>query len=212
MKKKIFILIISLLPVIGFSQVKQTTTPKKTTTQKPKQAPKTVKATKGKAEVKVAEPDTVIKWYTFQQAMELNKKNPKKVFIDLYTDWCGWCKRMDAVTFSNKVIAKYMNEHYYCVKFNAERKDTIVFKGTTFVNANPTVSRSPHQLAVALVKGQLSYPNFVIMDDSMNVIQALPGYKDPITFEPIIKFFGEDAYKKQDFGSFNATFEKEIKE
>ncbi|MFA6923394.1 MAG: DUF255 domain-containing protein [Bacteroidales bacterium] len=212
MKKKLFILIVLLFTVIGFSQVIQNTNPKQKTTQKPKPAQSQAKANKVKTQPKEQTPDTVIKWYTFQEAIILNKQNPKKILIDLYTDWCGWCKRMDAVTFTNKVIAKYMNTHYYCVKFNSERKDTIIFKEATYINPNPTVPRSAHQLAITLVKGQLSYPNFVFMDESMNVIQNVPGYHPPSEFEAIMKFFGEDAYKKQDFESFKNSFVKEIKE
>ena len=64
--------------------------------------------------------NTKIKWYTFEQAIKLCEKAPKKLMVDVYTDWCGWCKKMDAETFSNAEIAKYVNEHFYAVKFNAE--------------------------------------------------------------------------------------------
>jgi len=53
-----------------------------------------------------------IKWLDFEEAVALNSKKPKKIFIDMYTDWCGWCKKMDAATFINPVIVDYMNEHY----------------------------------------------------------------------------------------------------
>ena len=35
-----------------------------------------------------------IKWYSFSEAVELNKKKPKKIFIDIYTSWCGWCSAL----------------------------------------------------------------------------------------------------------------------
>ena len=70
-----------------------------------------------------------IQWISFEDAVERCAKEPKMVFIDVYTDWCGWCKRMDQSTFVNPVIAKYMNEHFYCVKFDAERQDTLTFQG-----------------------------------------------------------------------------------
>ena len=56
-----------------------------------------------------------IQWMSFEDAVERCAKEPKMVFIDVYTDWCGWCKRMDQSTFANPVIAKYMNEHFYAV-------------------------------------------------------------------------------------------------
>ena len=68
-----------------------------------------------------------VNWMSWDEAVEANKQNPKLIFVDVYTDWCGWCKKMDASTFGNPVIAKYMSENYYAVKFNAEGKDTINF-------------------------------------------------------------------------------------
>jgi uncharacterized protein YyaL (SSP411 family) len=54
-----------------------------------------------------------VKWYTLEQAIALNKKEPRKIMIDVYTDWCGWCKKMDITTFNNNVIADYLNSKYY---------------------------------------------------------------------------------------------------
>ncbi len=65
-----------------------------------------------------------VKWYSFEQAVKLNKQNPKKIFIDVYTDWCGWCKRMDKVTFSNPVIAKYLNKYYITLLNLMQRQRT----------------------------------------------------------------------------------------
>ena len=76
-----------------------------------------------------------IHWISFDEAIKLNSGYPKKkILIDVYTDWCGWCKKMDAVTFSNPVIASYINEHYWAVKLNAEGYDTIIYNGVTYTN------------------------------------------------------------------------------
>ena len=60
-----------------------------------------------------------INWISWDQMIEqrANDSSKKKVFIDLYTSWCGWCKRMDGSTFSDPTIVNYMNAKYYCVKF-----------------------------------------------------------------------------------------------
>ena len=74
----------------------------------------------------------VVKWYTIQQAIELNRKEPKKLVIDVYTDWCVWCKVMDKNTFGNTIIAEYLNQKYYPVKFNAEQKENITIGNNTY--------------------------------------------------------------------------------
>src|ERR1051326_2410485 len=118
--------------------------------------------------------NSCIKWYTFSQAVEMMKKKPKKIYIDVYTQWCGWCKKMEADAFQNEAIAKYMNEKYYAVKLDAEMKDTIVFNNFTFVNPNPANPRSVHQLAASLLSNKMSYPTGVYMDENYVILQAIP--------------------------------------
>jgi thioredoxin-related protein len=147
-----------------------------------------------------------IKWLDIEEAAALNQKKPKKFFIDTYTDWCGWCKKMDASTFVNPVIVEYMNQHFYAVKFNAERKDTVVFNGKTYVNPNPTGSRSSHELAVELLGGRMSYPSFVFLDEKLGKITIVPGYRKAPEFETILNYFGSDAYKTQKWEEFSPGF------
>ncbi len=152
-----------------------------------------------------------IKWYSFEDAYKLNKKKPKKVFIDVFTDWCGWCKKMDAETFTNPVIAKYMNAHFYCVKFDAERKDTIVLDGKTFVNPNPTGKRTTHQLANELLRGKMSYPSYVFLSEQGQLLSVVGGYQQAKDFEGVISFFGENAYLKGTWEEYRATFQGTLK-
>jgi len=45
-------------------------------------------------------------------ALTTTEESPKKIFIDVYTDWCGWCKRMDKATFQRPVEACNFRDHY----------------------------------------------------------------------------------------------------
>jgi thioredoxin-related protein len=152
-----------------------------------------------------------IRWYSFEEAYQLNKKKQKKIFIDVFTDWCGWCRKMDAETFTNPVISEYMMDHFYCVKLNAERKDTIIIDGVTFTNPNPAGRRSTHQLAVELLKGNMSYPSYVFLNEKSQWMTVVAGYHGAKDFEPILHYFGEDEYQKIPWEDFRATFTGEVK-
>lgn len=144
----------------------------------------------------------VFQWYTLEKAMELNKKNPKKIFIDIYTDWCGWCKRMDSTTFKDSTLRVYLAANFYPVKFNAERADSIVFAGKTYKNLNPGKPRSTHQLTIKLLQGQLSYPSYVVLNSQLALIKIEKGYKIPSDMLIILKYIGGDAYKTKSFEEF----------
>ena len=144
-----------------------------------------------------------INWMTFQEAVELNRTAPKKIFIDTYTDWCGWCKKMDQTTFRDSLVVAYMNENYYAVKLNAEMNDTINFGGYTYVNeGGMNGRRGTHQLAAALLQGKMSYPSYVFMNERNQLITVAPGYMDASQFLPVLKYIGSDAYLKQSFKDY----------
>ena len=79
-----------------------------------------------------------INWISFNEAYLKCKKNPRPILIDIYTTWCGPCKLMSAQTFNNPQIAKYINDHYYAVKFDAESKDSVKFDKYVFVSSDNT--------------------------------------------------------------------------
>jgi len=147
-----------------------------------------------------------ITWYSFEDAAKLNAQLHKKVFIDIFTEWCGWCKVLDKSTFTNPVIIKIMNDNFIAVKLDAERKDTVYFNGYAFINPNPTGYRSPHQLASSMLKGRMSYPSMVYMDDSMRIITTVQSYLKPTELEPILEYIAQDKYLTMTYDSFKLSY------
>ena len=153
---------------------------------------------------------STVKWYTIEEALILNKTKPKKIMIDVFTDWCGWCKKMDKDAFSHPVIARYLNEYYYPVKFNAESTAPIDFNGQKFINEN-TGTRSAHQFASALLKGQMSYPSIAYFTEKLEYMGAMPGYKTPDQLEVILNFIAHDKFKTTTLEEFQKSFTGQIK-
>jgi thioredoxin-related protein len=135
-----------------------------------------------------------VKWMTFEQAVEKSKTEKKAIFIDVYTSWCGWCKVMDKTTFNEPIVAKVLNEKYYPVKFDAEQKEDVVFNGTTF-KFLAYGGKGTHQLALALLNNQTSYPTVVFMDKDFKTATPIPGYRKPEEFHKFLLFFSEDQSK-----------------
>ena len=152
-----------------------------------------------------------IKWLTVQEAYVLTQKKPKKFVVDVYTDWCGWCKVMDRETFSKAAIVDYVNENYYAVKLNAEQTDDITLGKQTFKYVSGG-SRGVHELAAALLKNQMSYPTTVFLDEKFQLIQPIPGYLEPRMFHQIITYFGQNYHQKESFDQYKVgTYTKSFK-
>jgi thioredoxin-related protein len=146
-----------------------------------------------------------VNWMTFEEAVERSKTEKRKIFIDVYTDWCGWCKVMDKKTFSEPAVAKLLNEKYYPVKFNAEQREDVVFDGTTFKFIEHG-GRGTHQLAAALLQNQLSYPTVVFLNEDFAIIHILKGYQQAPQFHKIAEFIGDDHYLSTSMANWEANY------
>lgn len=145
-----------------------------------------------------------VQWLSWEEAAQLaaTDENPKKIFIDVYTDWCGWCKKMDKDTFQNAEVAAYMTENFYMVKLDGEGKEPINFKGRTF-NFVPSGKRGYHEFALALLQGRLSYPTVVFLDENLNILSPVPGYQKPKPFLNIARYFGDNIYLRKDWKTYS---------
>ena len=135
-----------------------------------------------------------INWMTIEEAELAVKKQPKKILIDVYTKWCGYCKKMDKTTFQDKEMIDYLNKEFYCVKMDGEDKNTMTFKGKEFSFVNKG-RRGYNELPAALLKGKLSYPTFVYLDEDLRILLVMPGYRSPSEMLPIVSYLGSNKYK-----------------
>lgn len=120
-----------------------------------------------------------IKWYDLEKAVDLCEEEKRPIFIDIYTGWCGWCKKMDAGTFKDEEVVQFMNEHYYAVKMDAESKEPIAFKEVLYEYKVYNGKTGYNELAVNLLGGSMSFPSFVILSKRQVKLKTLKGYKKP---------------------------------
>ena len=158
-----------------------------------------------------------INWVSLEEAVALQKKNPKKIMMDMYTVWCGPCKMLDRNTFQNKDVADYVNKYYYAVKFNAEGNDVVEFKGKTYTNPNYDLAKAKrrngsHELARHF--RIQAYPTIIFLDESLELLTPLRGYKTPQDLELYLKLFknndhvGMDSQEK--FNVYYKAFKPEF--
>lgn len=121
-----------------------------------------------------------LKWRTWNDGYAELKKEGKIGLVDVYTDWCGWCKRMDRDTYEDKGIVKQIKRDFIPIKFNPEAE------GIYYIDNN---AYSGPQLYYMLANNQRSgFPTtfFLIPKGGVMYVERIPGYQGPDAFEGIL--------------------------
>ena len=130
-------------------------------------------------------------WKKFNEGIAEAKMSGKKILVDVYTDWCSWCKKMDAGTYPNKKVSDYLSKNYVIIKLNAEGNEKISYNGQTI---------TPAEFAQGM--GVNGYPATVFLKSDGQPITMLPGYAEPDRFIHVLSFIGENHYEKKKFAEY----------
>jgi thioredoxin-related protein len=123
-------------------------------------------------------------WKDLPSGLAEAKKANKKILLDVYTDWCKWCKKLDAEVYAEPAVSAYLQKNYITVKVNAENPDKFAFQGKQMNGPD-----------IAQTFGVSGYPTIIFLDADGKQIDRLGGFVNAQQFLPILKFIGEDAYK-----------------
>ena len=157
------------------------------------QAKKTAK--KNESTVK-KDDENAIKWLSYDEAVKQNVKRPRKIFVDVYTDWCGWCKQLDKTSFRDPNVVNYVNKYYYAVKLNAESGAKVMYKGKEMTSAE--LARN--------VFHATGYPTTVYLDQKENLLQPVSGYLEADMLNKILHYYGDDHYKTISWDNFQIGY------
>ena len=142
-------------------------------------------------------------WMKMDELNGRMRSASKPVIIDLYTNWCYWCKVMDKKTYTSSKVISYINDHFYPVKLDAETKDVVQWNNKEYhFNENYKIN----DFTMYVTSGQPGFPTTVIFADEHSEPVAIQGFLDPKEIEPVLKYFGDGAYKKQTFTEFKSDF------
>ncbi len=131
------------------------------------------------------------KVYSMEEAQALAKENGKKVLVEVYAVWCGFCRKMAAETHPTQKVKDAVNELFYLVRLNAESEKVVVFNGEPMTEA---------ELATAF--GVSSFPTTVFVDTNGDPLGYQPGFMDANTYTELISYVGTDSFKSTSFEDF----------
>jgi thioredoxin-related protein len=148
-----------------------------------------------------------VKWMKFEDAVAASQKEPRKIFVDIYADWCGWCKVLDRDTFSDAVVAKILNEQYYPVKLDAESKEMHTLPDGRTVSS-PELAAS---LATSKPGERYGLPMMIVLNEKATIITRIQGAQKPDFMTPALLFFCENHYLEKTWEAYTKEYTDNIK-
>lgn len=131
-----------------------------------------------------AEP--MVQWTPFTQALKNAALKDKYVFVDIFTDWCGYCKQLDAVTFKAAPVLAELGKHFISIKLNAESDDPIVWKGQ---------KTTPRDLTAQWrVDG---FPTLIFLNAKGDIVGSYSSYAEPELMVKLLTYISSGARERK---------------
>ena len=113
-----------------------------------------------------------INWKTYAAGVREAKETNKKIFLHFMTQWCGYCKRMNQITFKDDGVIEYLNQHFVSIKVDGDREKALTgeYKVT-------------------------GYPDNRFLEPDMEQAYRVPGFADPMAFRFFMEYVHTDSYK-----------------
>lgn len=140
-------------------------------------------------------PQTGLQWTNLEKAVAAASEQNRAILLDVYTDWCGWCKKMDKEVFADPAVAEILASRFTLAKVNGESKDEITYKG-----------KKTNGIGIAQGFGVRGYPSIIFLDSNGDMLTLIPGFLDAEKFLPVVLFIGNKEYEKMEWDAYIASY------
>jgi len=149
----------------------------------------------------------VVNWLPLTEALKLNKENPKGIFLTFYIKSNAASSVMLVNAFSHSKVAEYLNEHFYCVRLDAQTSDTLIWD-KKYINKNGPGNFN--ELAKTMMKDKMQFPSIFYFDKTNRLILNENLYLSPEALYILSNYVVSESYKTEPFTDFMKAFKFEF--
>ncbi len=150
---------------------------------------------------------SLVKWLSFEEAIEKNKTQKRKFFVDIYANWNVGATVMFIAAYNNPEVAKILNEKYYSIRLNALSRDTITVNEIKYFNRGE--DNTYHDLPVAMLEGKMNFPAFLILDNELRPLHKNNNFQSYKALEPLLEYFYQEKFNDEKYKNYK-VFLKEF--
>ena len=124
--------------------------------------------------------DAQVAWRGWDEGLREARQSGRPVLVDVYTDWCGFCRRMDREVYSRADVREYLESRFVPIKLDAESDAAAQYEG-----------RSWTYRSLAARFRVTGYPTTVFLKPTGQHVINVPGYIPPERFRLVLRYVGE---------------------
>ena len=121
-----------------------------------------------------------VTWRSWDRGLEEARAAGRPVLVDVYTDWCGWCKRMDRDVYARADVRDYLGRRFVTVRLNAESGESVAWQG-----------RRMNARALASGFQVTGYPTTIFLRANGEHLVNVPGYLPADRFLLLVRYIGD---------------------
>ena len=121
-----------------------------------------------------------VRWRSWNEGLREAAASNRPVLVDVYTDWCGWCRRMDRDVYARKDVEAYLSKRFVPIKLNAESRTSASYQG-----------KAQTLRSIALRFGVSGYPTSVFLRPDGQHLGNMDGYIPADRFLLILRYIGD---------------------
>ena len=119
-------------------------------------------------------------WRDWNTGLREAASSSRPVLVDVHTEWCGWCKRMNRDVYARKDVREYLQKRFVTISLDAEGGEAAQYEGKTFT------SRS-----LAARFRVTGYPTTIFLAPDGTHLANVPGYIPAERFLLLLRYIGD---------------------
>lgn len=129
---------------------------------------------------------TAVRWVPLENGLKSAETSKKYLFVSVYTDWCGYCRKLEATTYKAPPVIAELDKHFESVKLNAESDELVTWKGKKITAR-----------ALTALWGVEGFPTLLFINRHGEIVGSFNSYVEPDMMVKLLTYISSGARERK---------------